>query len=177
MLTRAGPCPHYSLAKSPKNADLDAEEKRMETNHSGSDVVNYWRNVFAIWAAFFTLILLASLAIALYFHATLGLATFLSTAFVLVHWVPPALCRWKARQAAGFVAMGIGMVWVARLIASYGTLVEAIRQPSARGLVGEAAVFVIGISSATVFIAGGLKIYRTARTEENQEQTKQPART
>ncbi len=135
----------------------------METKHSAPEVVNYWRNVFAVWAAFFTLILLASLAIALYFRAALGLMTLLSTFFVLLHWVPPALCRWKAWFAAGIAAMGIGLVWLVRLVASYGSLIAAIRQPSTQGFVGEAVVFVIGICSAVVFFAGGLKVYRTAR--------------
>ncbi len=135
----------------------------MDMKHSGPDVVNYWRNAFAIWAAFFTLILLASLALALYFRASLGLATLLSALFVLLHWLPPALCHRKAWAAAGIAAIGIGLVWLARLVASYGTLVAAIRHPSAQGILGEAAVFVIGISSATVFFAGGLKIYRIAR--------------
>jgi hypothetical protein len=136
----------------------------METKDSGPEPVRYWRNVFAIWAAFFTLILLASLALALYFHTPLGLATLLSVLFVLLHWLPPALCRLKAWMAAGVAAIGIGLMWLARLIASYGTLVSVIRQPSAHGIVGEAAVFAIGVSSAIVFFLGGLKICRTARS-------------
>ncbi len=139
----------------------------VDSNDPELAALAYWKKALTAWAVFFTLSYLISLIVALSFRASIGRPAVWAALFVALHWAPPALCRKRMFLPAGLLSVGIGLVWLVRVIGSYGSLVKTIRTPSAQGVLGEAAFLVIGITTIIVFGFGGFSIYRAARNMMN----------
>ena len=136
----------------------------METDkHSELTAIERWKKVFFIWALFFTLLFLASLIIALRVHSSIGVGVVWGGLFTLLYWLPGAFCRWKLYLAASILSLGIGAVWLVRVVYSYWELVPMIRRPPVQGIFPEVAVVLTGVATVIVFLTGGIRIYRAVK--------------
>jgi hypothetical protein len=125
--------------------------------------IERWKKVFFIWALFFTVLFLASLIISLRVHSSPGTGVVWAGLFTILYWLPGAFCGWKWYLAASILSLGIGVVWLVRVVSSYWVLVPMIRKPPVQGILPEVAMLLTGIAAVIVFLTGGIQIYRAVK--------------
>jgi len=138
----------------------------MEIKHSELTAIERWKKVFFVWALFFTVLFLASLTIALRIRSSPGAGVLWAGLFTILYWLPGALCRWKLFLPASILSLGIGTVWLVRVVSSLRALVPMIKEPPAHGLLPEVAILLTGITAVIVFATGGFRIYRAVKIME-----------